>query len=222
MRAPVAVVLILPALLVSQEPSQQSSGPDSAWRSQLSPALAAYETHRSTARAAFEKRHADVRARENAARAVARDEFGLSEANLMDPAGFARGVEARQALLLREDSSATGFLAAWRAGDPNEARRALRWRLQHLENFATIADTSQVYARELLRAAQRGEDFYKSEDNPSRPAARRAFVKKSLDYHEKVIRMARSRISLYSDFSETLRNEQALLNKSFAPLLGAP
>lgn len=222
MRALVAVALFLPAFLPGQEPSLQGSAADTAWQKQVLPALATYESHRARARAAFDKRLSDVLSKENAVRAVGRDDFGLTDTRLMDQGAWQRLVEERQALLQREDSSAAGFFAAWRAGDPNEARRALRWRLQHLTDFATVADTAQVFAREFLRAAQRGEDYYKSEDNPSKPAARRAFVKKALDYHEKAIRLARARIALYSDFSETLRSEQTMLNKSFAPLIASP
>ena len=223
MRAFALVALLLPAVVASQEPAQQSSpAPDSTRQLQLRGALAAYEAHRAKVRATIDKRLSDLGSREDAARSVGRDEFGLTEANLMDPAAFARGVQARKAMVLREDSSANGFLAAWSSNDPQEARRALRWRLQHIVEFATLADSAQVFARELLTSAQRAEDHYKAEDNPSKPAAVRQFVKKSLDYYEKIIRMTRARISLYSDFAAMLRKEEEMLNERFAPLVAAP
>lgn len=221
MRCLSGLALLVPTLLSSQEPAQQSASSTGAqWATQQGPAVAAFEAHRAKARPKIDKNLKDLARREDAWLVVARDEFGLSEANRLDPDGFARAVRQREGLARREDSSATAFLAAARNGDQHAARAAVQWRERHLATFLADSDTLAVYARELLKWAQRVEDFYRGEDNPSLPATTREYVKKSLDYYEKLIRVARTRISHHSDFSEMLREEMKMMNTHFAALKG--
>lgn len=163
MRVLSGLTLLVPTLLSAQEPAQQAASAVPAPWPQQGPAIAAYEAHRAKGRAKVEKSLKELTRREDAWLVVARDEFGLSEANRLDPDGFARAVD-------------------------------------------------------LLKWAQRAEDFYRAEDNPSRSAAARDYVKKSLDYYEKLIRIARARIAHHSDFSEMLREELKLMHTHFAPL----
>ncbi|MGH7636573.1 MAG: hypothetical protein ACREOK_02890 [Gemmatimonadaceae bacterium] len=209
--------LLVPALLFSQEPAQQSA-PSAEWATRREPTISAYEAHRAKARAKIDKNLKDLARREDAWLVVARDEFGLSEANRLDPGGFARAVRQREGLVRREDSSATAFLAAARSAELQAARAAVEWRERHLATFLADSDTLAVHARELLKWAQRLEDLLRGEDNPSRSAATRDYVKKSLDYYEKLIRLARTRISHHSEFSEILREEMKMMDTHFAAL----
>jgi hypothetical protein len=219
MRVLSGLALLVPAWLATQEPAQQAASPSGQWIAQQGQAIAAYEAHRSRARAKIEKNLKDVARREDAWLVVARDEFGLSEANRLDPDGFARAVRQREGLARREDSSATAFLMVARGADLHAARTAVQWRERHLADFLADSDSLAVHARELLKWAQRLEDFYRGEDKPSLPAATRDYVKKSLDYYEKLIRLARTRISHHSEFSEILREEMKMMNAHFAALI---
>lgn len=116
---------LVPTLLSSQEPAQQSASSAAAqWATRHGPAIAAVEAHRAKTRAKIDK--------------------------------------ALKDLARREDSSATAFLAAARNGDQHAARAAVQWRERHLATFLADSDTLAVYARELLKWAQRLEDFYRA------------------------------------------------------------
>jgi len=216
MRAAVMIVLV-PAMLSGQEPTPQpgSASPDE-WLKQVAAATDRYGADRAKLREKFDKNLQNVERREKDALAISRDEFRSAEASWMDPQAFQRGVEARLRFVQWEDSSAARFVAGRRSGQPARIRGALAQRLADVQGSLASVDTALKYAKEMRKRTQKSLDNLKASDRPGAPAAQREYVRKMLDYYDKLDRLAAAREVFYGGYSEMMRKEIGMLEQEIA------
>ena len=188
------------------------------WRKAIADATDRYEADRVKLRERFDKNHQNLERREKDFLALARDEFGMSEASMMDPQTFRRGADARLRLMQFDDSSVARFVVMRRSGDVAAVRQAITNRLASAQSWTASVDTALKYAKEMRKLTQKSLDNLKAEDKPGADAARRNYIKRMLDYYDKLDRVAAARAAFYGDYSEMFRRELGMLEREIALL----
>jgi hypothetical protein len=219
MRSVLAATLVplVPFLLAAQDPAAAVASPAvQEWQKQNAATLAAYEADREKTRAKVAKSVVDLERREDSWLSLARDFFGMTNNNRMDPDYFDRRRRERREDLAKDDSTAVELIAAMKTGSPATTAEALKKRVVTLAGIMPENDSSYVEARRTMNTSSRAVDYYKSEENPSLPPDTKQFVKRAIDYFDKLGRAARSRADYHEERGKAWRTELNALNRQIA------
>lgn len=214
MRFALAAALV-PLCLTAQDPAPASSAVQE-WQKQNAASLVTYETERTKERAKVAKSVVDLERREDSWLSLARDFFGMTSNNSMDPDYFDRRRRTRRDDLAKDDSTAAELIVARKSGNPAVTLDALKKRVVALAGVLPENDSSYAEARRVVNTSGRALDYYRSEDNPSLPANARQFIKRAIDYFEKLGRASKLRADYHEERGKSWRAEVDALNRQIA------
>ena len=211
MRFALAATLV-PLVLAAQTPAPASPAVQE-WQKQNSASLVTYQADHAKDHDKVDKALKDLDKREDSWLSLARDFFGMTSANMMDPGYYDRQRRVRNEYRPRDDSSANELVTVRKAGDPAATVQALRSRTAILTALMPENDSAEVEARKTIFYANQTLDKFKAEDNPSLPPDQKQFVKKAIDFYDKMIRATRLRADYHAGRSKAWRDEIDAIRK---------